>query len=69
MLNFENGINSIAPFTTSHKATCGYFFDKKAFYGKKQAEINPVNFSKWRKNDQSSLEKVQDKVIIPSGKF
>lgn len=40
--------NSIAPFSTVGKPTCGYFFNRETDNKKKKIGIPPTNLVKWR---------------------
>lgn len=54
--NETNGMNSLAPFASSHKPTCGYFYNRTADHKKRLIGINSINTVSWRSN--FSTEKV-----------
>lgn len=54
-VKLHSGVNTLAPFSSSHKPTCGYFYDGKSDHKKRLIGINSINLNKWRVNRPSTV--------------
>jgi hypothetical protein len=54
---WKTNSNSMAPFASLGKPTCGYFFNRNVGHKKQLIGINATNTVKWRSNDILNIKK------------